>query len=308
MLTVGIGFIIGLVLGSWVLCMASRSVTSEKFWGRSYCPHCKKQLRWYDLFPVLSYLSTKGKCRYCKKRIGFEYILVEILFGCLIALLFQQTFGLNDANVITFLATSNIYKISFTVIELIFKILIIAVFIAVFITDIKSGLIPDRITYPAIVASFILLIILSSIHITGLYQSLAESVLGKYLLPPHSDYFTRQAINAAFPLWGGVLSALGLGAFFAGLIIFTRGRGMGGGDFKLAIFIGLVFGFPNSILAIMLSFLLGSIFSIGLIIFGKKRFGQTIPFGPFMSLGGLIALFWGNQIIEWYLHLNIFYN
>lgn len=304
MLTVGIGFVIGLVLGSWVLCMASRSVTGEKFWGRSYCPHCKKQLRWYDLFPVLSYLSTLGKCRYCKKKIGLEYPLVEVFFGCLVALLFQQNLGFNDASVISFLATSNIYKITYTIVELVFKVLIIAVLVAVFITDIKSGLIPDKITYPAMLTSLLLLVILVSVHIVGLYQSLADSALGKYLLPPHSDYFTRHAINAAFPLWGGLLSALGLGLFFAGLIIITRGRGMGGGDFKLAIFMGLVFGFPNSILAIMLSFLLGSIFSIGLILFGKKRFGQTIPFGPFMSLGGLIALFWGTEIIDWYLHLS----
>lgn len=306
MLTVGIGFILGLVLGSWVLCMASRSVTGEKFWGRSYCPHCKKQLRWYDLFPVLSYLSTLGNCRYCKKKIGLEYILFEIFFGCLVALQFLQTFGLNDSNTLTFLLTSNIYKIAFTVIELSFKILIISVLLAVFITDIKSGLIPDKITYPAMAISLLFLIILVSIHIIGLYQALGESALGKYLLPPHSDYFIRHANNAALPLWRGLLSALGLGLFFAGLIIVTRGRGMGGGDFKLAIFMGLVFGFPNSILAIMLSFLLGSIFSIVLIIFGKKKFGQTIPFGPFMSLGGLITLFWGNQIIDWYLQLNFF--
>lgn len=305
MLTVGIGFILGLVLGSWVLCMASRSVTGERFWGRSYCPHCHKQLRWYDLFPLFSFLSTLGKCRYCKKRISLEYPLVELLFGFLVALLFQQTFGLNDTNTLTFLATSNVYKIIFTVLELVFKVLIMAVFVVVFITDIKSGLIPDKITYPAIVISLLFVIILAVVHIIGLYQSLVASPLGKYLLPPHSDYFTQHAISAAFPLWGGLLSALGLGLFFAGLIIMTRGRGMGGGDFKLAIFMGLVFSFPNSILAIMLSFLLGSIFSIVLIIFGKKRFGQTIPFGPFMSLGGLITLFWGTQIVDWYLHLSL---
>lgn len=212
---------------------------------------------------------------------------------------------MGNLSFVYFFLNENIYKIIFTILELIFKILIVSVLVAVFITDIKKGLIPDRITYPAIVVGLILLIAMTVTRVLGFYNSLMESPLGKYLVPPHSDYFVRHAIDLSFPLWGGVLAALGLGLFFALLIIFTAGRGMGGGDFKLAIFIGLVFGFPNSILSIMLSFLLGSIFSVGLIIFGKKKFGQTIPFGPFMSLGGLITLFWGSEILDWYLRMSI---
>jgi len=48
---------------------------------------------------------------------------------------------------------------------------------------------------------------------------------------------------------------------------------------------------------------LGAVFSIGLLITGKKHFGQSIPFGPFLVLGSLVSLFWGNQIIDWYLKL-----
>lgn len=306
MLTSGIGFILGLVLGSWVLCMADRSISGGKLSGRSYCPHCKKQLRWYDLFPVLSYLSTLGNCRYCKQRIGFRYPLIEVISGLLVALLFQQTFGSENLSFFNFFLTENIYRIVYIILELILKTLTVLVLVAVFITDIKKGLIPDKVTYPAVVAGLILLFAMAVTRILGFYISLIESPLGKYLVPPHSDYFVRHAIDMAFPLWGGILSALGLGLFFAALIIFTRGRGMGGGDFKLAIFMGLVFGFPNAVLAIMLSFLLGSIFSVGLILFGKKKFGQTIPFGPFMSLGGLITLFWGNQILDWYLQISLF--
>ncbi len=94
-----------------------------------------------------------------------------------------------------------------------------------------------------------------------------------------------------------------IGGFFWGLIIITRGKGMGGGDVKLGAFMGLMLGFPQSLIALILSFLTGAIFSMILIIFGKKHFGQTIPFGPFLVIGSLVALFWGNQIIDWYLHL-----
>lgn len=88
------------------------------------------------------------------------------------------------------------------------------------------------------------------------------------------------------------------------LIFVTRGKGMGGGDVKLGALMGLVLGFPQSILAVILAFLSGAIISLILIFGGKKHFGQTIPFGPFLVLGSLITLFWGMQIIDWYLHLS----
>ena len=94
-----------------------------------------------------------------------------------------------------------------------------------------------------------------------------------------------------------------IGGFFWALIIITKGKGMGGGDVKLGAFMGLMLGFPQSLLAIVLSFISGAIFSIFLIIFGKKHFGQAIPFGPFLVFGSLVSLFWGNLIIDWYLHL-----
>lgn len=86
------------------------------------------------------------------------------------------------------------------------------------------------------------------------------------------------------------------------LIAVTKGKGMGGGDVKLGVLMGLGLGFPQSILAVILAFLSGAIVSLILISGGKKHFGQTIPFGPFLVLGSLITLFWGNRILDWYLH------
>lgn len=47
--------------------------------GRSMCPHCQHTLAWYDLMPVLSWLSLGGRCRYCRKPIGWQYPLVELI-------------------------------------------------------------------------------------------------------------------------------------------------------------------------------------------------------------------------------------
>ena len=78
---------------------------------------------------------------------------------------------------------------------------------------------------------------------------------------------------------------------------------MGGGDVKLGAFIGIVLGFPQGLLAIVLSFLLGAVFSVVLLLTGKKHFGQVIPFGPFLVTGSLVTLFWGKEILDWYINL-----
>jgi leader peptidase (prepilin peptidase)/N-methyltransferase len=101
-------------------------------------------------------------------------------------------------------------------------------------------------------------------------------------------------------------SGIGIGLFFLILILATKGRGMGGGDMKLGVFIGLVLSFPHSLAALMLAFLFGSVLGVGLIISRLKKFGETIPFGPFLSLASIIILIWGDQIINWYLNFNLF--
>ena len=278
-----IGFLLGLVLGSFVLVLAERSLTKKSFWGRSYCPHCKKNLRWYDLFPVLSYIFLRGKCRYCKKGIGIEYLIVEVVMGVLIGYLFVL-----NPKIIP---------------ELFYKTFFIGVLISLFITDLKKMLIPDRIIFPSLMIGFVLSLGITIYKISYLYSYLSQNQIGKYLLPPYSDYFYRHALSAAYPFLTGILMAVVIGGFFWGLIIITKGKGMGGGDVKLGAFIGLMLGFPQSLIAIFLSFILGASFSLFLIAFKKKHFGQSIPFGPFLVLGSLIVLFWGNQIFDWYLKL-----
>jgi leader peptidase (prepilin peptidase)/N-methyltransferase len=76
---------------------------------------------------------------------------------------------------------------------------------------------------------------------------------------------------------------------------------MGGGDLKLAFFLGLFLGFPDIVFALYLAFLTGALYSIILIIWKKKRFlKDTIAFGPFLVLGSLSTLFFGN-LIKYYL-------
>ncbi len=291
-----IGFLLGSSLGSFCLVLAQRSLAKKSFLGRSYCPSCKKTLKWYDLFPIASYLILGGKCRYCKKKIGLEALLVELITGLLIAFLFWSEFS-------NFHYASDTFNLIIFFLDLFFKTFFITTLIPLFLTDIKEMLIPDRIMIPAIVIAFVYLLFETIYKVIYLYYFLSQSQVGRYLLPPHSDYFQRHALMTAQPFFGALIMALAIGGFFLSLIIITKGKGMGGGDVKLGAFMGLGLGFPNGLIAVIASFVSGALFSIVLIVLGKKRFGQAIPFGPFLILGSLLALFWGNQIFEWYLQL-----
>jgi len=299
-----IGFILGSVLGSFVKALADRSLTRKSFWGRSYCLMCKKKLQWYDLIPIFSYLFLKGKCRYCKKNIGTEYLVVEVVLGFLIAFLFWQTF-LGFQFSLTELSVSYEERFRFSIFlwNLFYKTFFIVVLAILFLTDIKKMLIPDRIIIPSIIIGITCLVIVTIYKVSYLYYLLSQSSFGRKLLPPHSDYFQRHAFLSVEPLIYGIAAGFLIGLFFTGLIIITRGKGMGGGDVKLGAFMGIILGFPQALLALMLAFFTGAIFSLFLIILGKKSFGQSIPFGPFLVLGSLTALFWGDQILDWYLHL-----
>ncbi len=102
-------------------------------------------------------------------------------------------------------------------------------------------------------------------------------------------------------LWG-LLAGLAAGGFMLAIAVVSRG-GMGGGDIKLAAFMGLFLG-PKLIgLALFLAFLLGGVVSIVLILSGKKGRKELIPFGPYLALGGIMALLKGEHIINWYFGL-----
>lgn len=292
------GFIFGSLLGSLAKALADRSLSGKTFWGRSFCPHCKKTLKWYDLFPILSFISLKGKCRYCHKKITIDYLLVELVLGILIAFLFWEYAAILPQ-------ITDYFQLILVGSELVFKIIFITALIILSVTDLKETLIPDRIVLPSIVILFFLFLGITVYKIGLLYYSLSQTDFGRLLLPPHNDYFQRHAFLAIQPLIGGVVSGLLIAGFFMGLITVTRGKGMGGGDVKLGMLMGLGLGFPNSLIAVILSFLFGAILALILIALKKKHFGQSLPFGPFLVMGSLIALFWGNQITEWYLHLTI---
>lgn len=102
-----------------------------------------------------------------------------------------------------------------------------------------------------------------------------------------------------------ILSGLGAGLFFLSLVLITRGKGMGMGDVKLAVLMGLILGFPKIIIALIIAFLTGALVGVILVLVNKKHFKEPIPFGPFLTGATWISLFWGQKI--WQLYIEKFF-
>lgn len=100
-----------------------------------------------------------------------------------------------------------------------------------------------------------------------------------------------------------IFAAFGVAFFFWLIVFITRKRGMGEGDIALGFMMGMVLGLKEGTLAVFLAFMAGAIVSLTLIGIGRKHFGQTVPFAPFLIFGLLVSLFWGEQIVNAYLML-----
>lgn len=126
----------------------------------------------------------------------------------------------------------------------------------------------------------------------------------KYMILP--DFSTIILISSAlvfwcsghFGEWNYFLNALIAAGFLLFLNLVTKGKGMGMGDVKLAIFMGLFLGFPKIIIAFYVAFIVGAIVGILLMIFKKAKKKTQIPFGPFLILGTFISWWWGEIILK----------
>jgi leader peptidase (prepilin peptidase)/N-methyltransferase len=139
--------------------------------------------------------------------------------------------------------------------------------------DLEFQIIPDRITLPGIPI--------------GLFA-------GSLLLP---DPFMRSALLGYKASAAGLLAG---GGFYYLVAVLSRG-GMGGGDIKMMAMVGGLTGWKSVLLTTFLGSLTGSLVGIFLMIAKGKGRKAKIPFGPFLALGALITLFFGQEILTWYL-------
>lgn len=272
--------IFGLIVGSFLNCAIYRLEENKSFLkGRSFCPHCKHNLNWQDLIPIFSFLMLKGKCRYCKKKISLQYPLVEIATALLFLLIFNFEFRI--LNKILIFNFENI-------LTTFYFLLVFCLLIIIFVYDLKHYIIPDKVLLPAIGITFLY-------RFFEILEFDNWSFIGNWSL----------GIGNFKALFNSLSAAFGGGLFFLVIFIIAKGKWLGFGDIKLVFLIGLFLGFPNILVALFLAFLIGAIIGIGLILAKKKTLKSELPFGPFLVGSTIIALFFGQNLIDWYLQFSL---
>jgi len=141
--------------------------------------------------------------------------------------------------------------------------LITLLLVAIFFIDLSYGIIPDKLSLLLTIVAIIFVFISGS--------------------------------NILIHFLSGMSSFL----FFYTLFVVTKGKGMGGGDLKIAFALGLILGYPFIIYGLYLAFLTGAIISIILVLWKKKKLrGDSVPFGPFLVAATLFTLFFGEKILQ----------
>jgi leader peptidase (prepilin peptidase)/N-methyltransferase len=267
--------IIGAIIGSFLNVVIHRVPREESIvFPNSRCPACGAVIAFYDNIPVLSYLVLRGKCRGCRKHISARYPVVEIINGLLFVAVFWHD-GLSFA--------------------LPFDLVFTSALLALVFIDAEHMLLPNAITYPglvfAVVARLALPYLTGNLHFDDL-PSLTHGAL------------------ANSPVWVASLAGAFLGALIGGGSLWLMGwtweklRGieaMGLGDVKMMFMVGAYLGWRLTILTIFVGVLAGSV--IGILLMARQRqknLQMLLPFGVFLGLGGIAALLYGSQLVEWY--------
>lgn len=282
-------FIFGLGIGSFLNVVLFRyapekNVFGSQLGGRSSCLSCSRELRWYELIPVLSFIFQKGRCSTCAYPLSWQYPLVELFSGVFFVLIPYTVSSLYGWRTF-FLGGLPWWAYGVALLW----VLVFLLLLLITVIDFRYMIIPNELN--------VLLGILGAgvVLFLELYQTslslFYDSFLRHYaLLFSFTESIVLNHVAGAF-LGGGL---------FVLLFYLTRGRAMGFGDVKLAFSAGLLFGFPDIIFASLLGFLLGGAWGLLLISLGRKHMKDKVPFAPFFVAGMALTVFFGYDIIHWY--------
>ncbi len=266
-------FTLGLIVGSFLNVVIHRlprriSIISPP----SFCPACHKRVNAWQNIPVLSYILLKGKCYYCSTKIPFRYPLIELFNGFFYLLI--------------------LYKFGISLNAMLYMMLISTLIIISFI-DIDYQIIPDIITLPGIVIGFI----------AGAFLLFDPLLIKNCEMNISSFGLPVLYCGESLPNLGLMGSMIGLvtgGGLLYLIAVISKG-GMGGGDIKMMTMVGAALGWKSVFMTIFMGSLTGSIYGIALIIAKGKGRKTKIPFGPFLSIGAIVTILYGKEILYLYL-------
>ncbi len=229
----------------------------------------------YRLETKESFLKGRSYCPHCKQILSWPDLIpvLSYLFLKGKCRYCQQKISIQYPliEIATGLLFLSIFNFQFSI----FNFIITCFLIVIFVYDLKHFIIPDKVIYPAILVSGIWYLV------SGIFLNL---------------YTKYEILNTIYGVLGAAL-------FFLAIVLISQGKWMGIGDIKLAFLMGLVLGWPNILVALFLAFFIGAAIGLGLIISGKKKLKSEVPFGPFLVAGTFLAMFFGEEMINWYLNL-----
>jgi len=256
--------IFGLLLGSFFGMLEYRISSGKRggVFGRSICPKCNRMIKGVHLIPIIGYMFQKGKCHHCGNKISEKYLIIEVFTTITFALLAATNMKIPE---FTGLISRDVIEF-FSINTHLFTILIItAILLFLAYYDALHKTILDRIALPTIIVTGLLIPF-------NLNTSASASMIG---------------------------ASIAVG-FFLMQILVSQGRWLGGGDLRIAAIMGLLLGWQLTLFALFCSYFLGAIMAIPILLQGRKK-NHEIPFAPFLTGGTIIALAWGDKIIEWYI-------
>lgn len=289
--TTVIAGLMGLAAGSFLnVCVSRWPDDKSVIKPASHCPSCKRPLKWWENIPLLSWLALRGRCRTCRAWIGWRHPIIELAVGGLWAFTAWRTLASTDQG--TF-ATLSYTAILNGIALMIFEWLLVG--LAAF--DAECLWLPDRLIIPGI--------------FLGLFLSVARPALDTYYVSgDYADWQHRTGVSIARWFLGIVIAA-GLMLAIRYLYRMIRGRdGMGAGDVKLMAMLGGWLGASDLKLA-LLAFVIGIVtaaaYALILVASPAMRGGskswleEKLPFGTFLSLGGIVSGLWGVPIVTAYM-------
>lgn len=227
---------------------------------RSRCLDCGHQLVWYDLIPFASWLSTGGRCRYCKRLIGKTEILLEVGMAALfVASYLWWPYGFGEP------ITIGLYPV----------FLLLTVPLAIlFVYDLKWFLLPEVINYSFIALAAIMAA--GGLWLGNSWLNLLGSLTvlpGLYALLYYYSRW-RNGEEATWVGFGDVTLSIGLALLL--------------GSWQLAL------------VALVTANLIGTAIVLPGLVTGRLGRHARMPFGPLLVAGTLLAFFWGTWLIDWY--------
>jgi leader peptidase (prepilin peptidase)/N-methyltransferase len=250
-------FVLGTIIGSFLNVVIFRFNTHRSFGGRSGCMTCQKQLSWYELFPVFSFIFLKGRCKGCRTRISMQYPIVELITGIIFSLLF-----LKFQNVFFFDTMG--FNISYAYYAVIFSILLV---IAVY--DIKHKIIPDTLSLILGVLSFIGLFLFIDYNFSPHIPTFLEILSGFFIATPFAL------------MW---------------LLSRGKWMGFGDAKLAISFgwLLGLSFAISALVIAFWAGALIGIVL---IAFSKKHGMKSEIPFAPFLVFGVIFTFLFGLQLL-----------